>query len=463
MIRFFSDFISLIYILIVLSKYRILSDLGSIYLNFPSQIFIRVISFLFYPFSSLYSCNQSFDQRLINCLKELGPVYIKLGQILSTRPDLIGIEIASSLKLLQDNLPSFPTQEAKKIIKESLKKEIDEMFITFSNTPVAAASIAQVYKAYLTTGEVVAVKVLRPGIYSKYIKNIKLLYFFVRFLLKFLPKIKRLKLIEVVDVLKNTMTCELNMKLEAASYSEMLENFKQDYYVYIPKVYWEFTSEKVLTTEWVSGISIYEHQLIADQGISLKDISEKIVLMFFNQAYRDGFFHADLHPGNIVVLFDGRICLMDFGIMGRLSEVDRIAVAEILYGFLKKDYKNVARVHKCAGYIPKDSDLDLFSQYCRSVAEPIIGVPLKNVSLGKLLTQLFQITENFGMETQPQLLLLQKTMVLVEGISKSLNPEIDMWSLTEPWMKKWAAKNISLEAKVLRSCTNLLKQLINKL
>ncbi|KJV55865.1 2-polyprenylphenol 6-hydroxylase [Orientia chuto str. Dubai] len=461
MISFIKNVIALAVVLAKVSKYRILQNIDCTNLPLQFKTIIKIINFLFYPISLLHRNDQQYNARLTDCLKELGPAYIKLGQTLSTRPDLIGNKMANSLRILQDNLPPFSTEKAKKIIASCLKKEIDQIFSFFPTNVVVAASIAQVYKAQLITGEDVAVKVLRPNVQAEYFENIETLNFIAKLLLKFLPKIKRLKLLEVIDILRNSMINELDMRIEAASYSEMLDNLKSDHYIYIPKVYWEFTTEKVLTVEWINGVSIRKQQLIMDQSISLRSLSEKIILMFFNQAYRDGFFHADLHHGNILVLPDGKIGLVDFGIIGRLSEKDRIAVAEILYAFLERDYKKVAQIHLQAGYIPQNTNLDLFSQYCRSIAEPIIGLSLQNLSLGKLLAQLFMITETFGMETQPQLLLLQKTMIVVEGISRDLNPEINIWELMKPWMKKWAVKNISIEARLFRLLSSVLKKLVD--
>ena len=255
------------------------------------------------------------------------------------------------------------------------------------------------------------------------------------------------------------MNCELNLMMEAAAASRFADNFAGDDSIYVPKIYWNLTSEEIITLEWIDGISIYDTKSLIKNKLNPEDIAAKIAVIFFNQAYRDGFFHADLHPGNILVKPNGQIALIDFGIIGILSEDDRLAIAELLYAFLKRDYKLVASVHHRIGYIPKNTNLELFAQSCRAIAEPIIGKQIKNISIGNLLAQLFKVTEEFGMETQPQLLLLQKTMVVVEGIGQSLDPEINMWQLAEPWIKKWAIKNLSLEAKLLR----IAKKFINRI
>ena len=255
---------------------------------------------------------------------------------------------------------------------------------------------------------------------------------------------------------------ELDFTLEAASASEMRDNAKNDDDIIIPKVYWDFTSHDILTTQWIEGISIYDKKALQKAGLDTIDISAKIAVMFFGQAYRDGVFHADLHPGNIFVCKDGRIALVDFGIMGRLPEKDRLAVAEILHAFLKRDYIRVAQIHIDVGYVPANTDLTLFAQNCRAIGEPIVGMSSHEISVGKLLTQLFKMTKTFGMETQPQLLMIQKTTVVVEGIGRMLNPDMNLWKLAEPWIKKWAIKNISPEAKILRMVKRILQELEQK-
>ncbi len=474
-----SNFFNLIRIFRIISKKRILIDSRS-----PKYFrFIGYILALFSaPLSLFKKPHEDYGKRLIDCLSEHGPIYIKFGQTLSTRPDLVGAEIAGYLRLLQDKLPPFDGGVARKLIA-SLRGDIyvDEAisaskqkiathstnarndalpFLHFDDKPVAAASISQVHKAQLATGEYVAVKILRPGIHKKYNRDIKLLYFLAKIISKF-SKAKRLKPIKVVDKFHETMRFELDLRLEAAASSELMDNMRNDINVIIPKIYWDLTSENILTTEWLDGTSIYDTSLLKELGLEPAKIAQNFAVMFFNQAYRDGFFHADLHAGNILVNKQGKIILLDFGIMGRLKEKDRLAVAESLFGFLNRDYKLVAKVHLRAGYIPSNTDLDLFAQSCRAVTEPIVGTPTKNISIGKLLAHLFKITEDFGMEVQPELLLLQKTLIMVEGIGRQLDGNVNMWQLAEPWIKKWAVKNLSPEAKLLRLVKHYLDSLEN--
>jgi ubiquinone biosynthesis protein len=447
-------------ILGVISRYQILTHAGKINIPFKVKIVGKLLELIFYPVGLFRSPNKDFGYRLARCFRKLGPIYIKLGQTLSTRPDLIGVGVANELKYLQDRLPPFDGEIAKNIISKSLDKNIEELFLEFEEVAIAAGSISQVHKAKLHNGEDVAVKVLRPEIHKKYNNDIKLLYILARLSNKFFKKMKRLKPVEVIKIFETTMKQELNLKLEAAAASELADNFALDNEIYIPKVYWQYTTEEVLCIEWVNGTSIYDTNKLIEIGLDPLKVSKKIAIMFFNQAYRDGFFHADLHPGNIFVKDSGIVVLIDFGIMGRLKERDRLAVAEILAAFLSRDYKQVADIHIRVGYVPEDTDPYIFAQNCRAVCEPIVGLAIKDVSIGKLLLQLFKITEDFGMETQSQLLLLQKTMVIVEGIGQSLNPNINMWELAEPWIKKWGAKNISPEAKMLRVLKNMISDFI---
>lgn len=460
MLNFIKNILNLLFLLRTLSKYQLVTHPENIKFSKQIKFLGLLICFTTYPKNLFLKPKQTFGLRLANCFKELGPIYIKFGQTLSTRPDLVGKEVADHLKSLQDNLPAFSTKIAKEKIADSFGLPISEIFSSFHETPIAAASIAQVHKAKLITGEKVAVKILRPNITKIYNNDIIFLEFIASIIAKLSKRAKRLKLSEIIAVFRDSMNFELDLRLEASAASRFVDNFANDDTIYIPKVYWNLTTEEILTTEWIDGISIYDTKKLLENKLNLEELSTKIAVIFFNQSYRDGFFHADLHPGNILVKKNGQISLIDFGIVGILSEDDRLWVAEILYAFLHRDYKLVADVHYRAGYVPQNTNLELFSQYCRAVAEPIIGKQVKDISVGILLAQLFKVTEAFGMETQPQLLLLQKTMVIIEGIGHTLNPEVNMWQLAEPWIKKWAAKNLTPEAKLIRSLRKYLDKFL---
>ncbi len=448
----FKNLISSIILLKSLSKYQVITYTEQIKIPRKIQILAIIISLITYPKSFFCKPKEKLAVRITNLLQELGPIYIKFGQTLSTRPDLVGAEISNHLKALQDKLPPFDFEIVRKQFKEVFKTEISEIFAKFDKIPVAAASVAQVHKAtFLNNKEKeVAVKILRPNIRKKYAKDIIFLEFIAKLITKFIKKTSRLKLNEVINVFRRSMNYELNLRLEAASASRFADNFAGDDTIHIPEIYWHLTSEEIITLEWIDGISIYDQEKLKLHSLNRKEIAAKMAIIFFNQAYRDGFFHADLHPGNVLIRKNGQIVLIDFGITGILPEKDRLAVAELLYAFLQRDYKLVAKIHHDVGYIPENTDLELFAQYCRTIAEPVLGLKIKDISIGNLLSQLFKVTEEFGMETQPQLLLLQKTMVVVEGIGQSLDPDINMWQLAEPWIKKWAIKNLTPEAKILR-------------
>jgi ubiquinone biosynthesis protein len=418
--------------------------------------FIRLIKIIFifaiHRVWVLKNPKQITDIKIANkftkTLELLGPAFIKFGQVLSTRPDIVGEVLASSLGKLQDKLPEFSYIEAKKAIEKEFGKNIEVIFKQFDKKPIAAASIAQVHKAILYNDIVVAVKILRPNIKKTIKQDIKLFYFFAKLLEKFVVKSRRLKPVQVVDIFAETITTELDLRFEAASADLMRENFLYDDSVIIPKIEWEFTGENILTMDWVEAIPIYDKEKLIAAGINLKDLAAKLAISFFNQAYRDGFFHADMHPGNLLVTKEGKIALIDFGIMGFLNNQDKIYVAEILRGFLNKDYDHVAQIHFDAGYIPSDQSKEKFSLVLRSIGEPIVGLAVNQISIGKLLAQLFQVTAKFKMETQPQLLLLQKTMVIIEGVGSMLDKDVNMWELAKPWMEEWAKENLGLQARL---------------
>ncbi|MFO0998010.1 MAG: 2-polyprenylphenol 6-hydroxylase [Alphaproteobacteria bacterium] len=388
-------------------------------------------------------------QRLALAIQGLGPSFIKFGQLLSTRSDLLGEEVASDLSELQDKLPPFPGASARRIIAQELGKPVEAIFSHFEETPVAAASIAQVHMAVTAEGEDVAVKILRPGIEEAFAQDLDLFYWLAEIAEWTGGGImRRLKPVEVVRTMADTVALEMDLRFEAAAASELSENFAGDPTFRVPRIDWSRTSKRVLTLERVSGIPIDEREAIIAAGHDPRTIIAQAAAALFQQAFRDGFFHADLHPGNLFVDRSGHIVAIDFGIMGRLDLKTRNYLAEMLIGFLSADYRAAAEAHFKAGYVPANKSVAAFTQACRSIAEPILGRPLAEISLARLLGQLFQVAETFEMETQPQLLLLQKTMLVAEGVGRSLDPTVNMWELARPLIEAWMVENRGPQAKL---------------
>ena len=383
--------------------------------------------------------NISDEERLCKSIQSMGTSFIKLGQFLSTRPDIIGDKLALNLEKLQDRVPPFSTDTAKQILKRNLGEENYNLIINFSE-PVAAASIAQVHKAQINdngTIKDVAIKILRPNIKKIFNDQIEALMLLAYIIENLNNKTKRLRLVEVVFLLKQITNHEMDLRFEAAAANEYAENTKNDVGFSVPKIYWNFTSEEVLTLDWVEGISIRERNKLEEKNINIKLIASDVIQHFLRHAVRDGFFHADMHQGNLFINENGQIVPVDFGIMGRVDKINRRFLAEILYGFIQRDYKKVAEVHILAGLVPKNTQMESLSQALRSIGEPIFGQKVKDISGGKLLKQLFDITEKFNMQTQPQLLMLQKTMVVVEGVARKLNPDTNIWDTSKPVLEKW--------------------------
>ncbi len=419
-----------------------------------------IVSYLFAPFKTIaqnFTSSKKINIHII--IEQLGPIFIKFGQSIATRPDLVGKDIALSLSNLQDKLQPFSFVLAKEIIERELRQKFSDIFDSFNEDPVAAASIAQVHKAYLKNGRQVAVKILRPDIERIYKKDIAMLYSIARIFNQFVPSFRRLRLIEAVNIFEKTMKFELNLVNEAAACSELANNLKQDKGVKIPEIFWDYSTSSVLVLEWIDGFSIYDLEKIAEYKLHKETIIKNLVVTFLNQAFRDGFFHADMHPGNLLVTKEGELAFVDFGIIGRLSEKDRFGLAEILHSIIKKDYKRVAEIHVEIGYIPRETNIMDFALAARAAAEPVAGKQIDKISIGHLLENLFKIIADFGMETQPQLILMQKTIVIVEGIAKNLNEEVNVWQLAEPWVQKWASQNISFDAKIYRLVKSLVKDL----
>ncbi|MDP7541375.1 MAG: 2-polyprenylphenol 6-hydroxylase [Candidatus Pelagibacter bacterium] len=408
--------------------------------------------------------NLSNEERLCNSIQDMGTTFIKLGQFLSTRPDIIGEELSKQFEKLQDKLPPFSTFEARKMIKKDLGKEIYNSIINFTE-PIAAASVAQVHKAQINDDKIikdVAIKILRPNIKKIFNEEIDALMLLAYFVESIIEKTKRLKLVEVVFLLKEITNHEMDLRLEAAAANEFVENTKNDLGFHVPKIYWNYTSESVLTLDWVEGISIREKDILEKNNINTEKLATDIIQHFLRHAVRDGFFHADMHEGNLLIDSDGQIVPIDFGIMGRLDKLNKRYLAEILFGFIQRDYKKVAEIHLVAGLVPKDIQIDNFAQALRSIGEPIFGHSEKDISGGKLLTQLFDITEKFNMQTQPQLLLLQKTMVVVEGVARKLNVNTNIWETSKPVLENWLKETkdpINAITDTLKDSAEVLKRL----
>ncbi len=387
-------------------------------------------------------------QRLSLALQALGPSFIKAGQALSTRADLIGDDIARDLTELQDDLPPFASSIARRTVEEQLGAPVDVLFRSFEEEAVAAASIAQVHFAVTQDGQDVAVKILRPGIEKAFARDIDLMYWLAALIERRLPQYKRLKPMAVVKTFADTIQVELDLRFEAAAAEELRANSKDDPDFYVPQVYWNFIAKRVLVTERIHGISAGDIEGLKAAGIDLHRTMEHAARAFFNQVFRDGFFHADMHPGNLFVLPDGRLAPVDFGIMGRIDHESQLILAQILWAFLQGDYLEVARLHREAGYIPPHVSIEQFAQAARAVGSPIMGKALNEISVGRLLGQLLSIAQTFEMEAQPHLLLLQKTMMTAEGVGRGLNPGINMWQLSEPLIRDWAAEHLSGPARV---------------
>ena len=457
-----------LYILFKLGRKLAKSDALSIFTKFHNPpIGIKI---LFYLLSLSFSkkdnsfVNETEGERLSNSLQSMGTTFIKLGQFLATRPDIIGEKLSKQLESLQDRLPPFELSKAKEIIKKDLGEDNFNSIINLSE-PVAAASIAQVHKAQINdngTIKDVAIKILRPNIKKIFNEEIDALMLFAFLTESIVKKTKRLKLVEVVYLLKEITNLEMDLRFEAAAANEYSENTKNDSGFQVPRIYWNFTSENVMTLDWVEGVSIRETEELEKRNIDTKKIASDIIQHFLRHAVRDGFFHADMHQGNIFINNSGQIVPIDFGIMGRLDDLSKKFLAEILYGFIKRDYKKVAEVHLTAGLVPKEVPVDDLAQALRSIGEPIFGQSIKDISGGKLLKQLFDVTEKFNMQTQPQLLMLQKTMVVVEGVARRLNPETNIWETSRPVLEKWLKETkdpITTLNETLKNSAEVIKRL----
>ena len=390
---------------------------------------------------------QNKGDGLSESLQSLGPTWIKMGQFLSTRPDIIGNKLSEHLRELQDSLPPFDQKFVDEALIESFGEDFKKKFKKIEE-PIAAASIAQVHKAIIDVDGIlktVALKVLRPKIETKIKRDLKDFYLAAKILESFSSEARRLRVIDVVRTLEESLSMEIDLRLEAAAQSEIIENTKEDRFIEIPEVFWDLTSKNILTTEWVDANSSKNLEEIKKKNIEFNVVGENIMKTFLILAIRDGFFHADMHQGNLFIKDDATIIPVDFGIMGRLNIESRKYLLEILSGFVKKDYKKISDIHFEAGYIPENQDRNKFAQALRAIGEPIQGQDSKSISMGHLLSQLLEVTGQFNMKTQPQLLLLQKTMVVTEGVAREFNPDLNIWSLSEPILDNLSAiKNFDL-------------------
>ncbi len=388
-------------------------------------------------------------QRLAAALQEAGPSFIKFGQALSTRSDLLGEEFSSDLSQLQDSLAPFPAQLVHATIKSEFSKNVDEIFDKFDDIPVAAASIAQVHFAVTKEGREVAVKILRPNIEDAFQRDIDLFLWIASLVEAAKPEYRRLRPVEAIQTLAESIKLEMDLRFEAAAAAELGVNMENIEGFNVPSIYWKLTGQRVLTTERVHGIPIDDITALRAAGHDTNKLLEKSANAFFMQVFRDGFFHADMHPGNMFVCANGGLTAVDFGIMGRLDKKTRRHLGELLLAFLTRDYRRAAEIHFEAGWIGQEQSVDTFTQACCSIAEPILDLPQNEISIAKLLGQLFSIAKTFNMETQPQLLLLQKTMLTAEGTGRKLNPQANMWMMSKPLVENWMVSNLGPEARLI--------------
>lgn len=391
-------------------------------------------------------------------LTALGPAYIKFGQVLSTRPDVVGEELAVQMRVLQDKLPAFPIEVAKTTVTQELGRPADQVFSEFSES-VAAASIAQVHQATIAvSGEVVAVKVLRPGIEKAFRKDIDAFFLAAEMIELLSPASRRLRPTEVITHFEGVVMGELDLRLESSAASEFAANTGDDTGFTLPAVKWDLSARRVMTLGWADGVPLGDNDAIDNAGHDRSVLASRVLELFLKHALRDGYFHADMHQGNLKVAANGDIIAYDFGIMGHIDEYTRRVYAEILFGFIRRDYKRVAEVHFEAGYVPADRDVEEFSRALRAVGEPIFGMDSTHISMGRLLNYLFDVTERFGMETRTELILLQRTMVVVEGVARSLDPHMNIWQVARPVVEEYikgsigpaaVARDLGKTAKVL--------------
>jgi len=404
--------------------------------------------------------------RVRETLEDLGPIFIKFGQMLSTRRDLLADDIADELQKLQDCVPPFPGSQAKAIIEKAFDQSVDDLFAEFEHEPLASASIAQVHAGVLKTGENIVVKVLRPNVFPVIKRDISLLYIIAELAAKYSTQLKRLRPVEVVAEYEKTILDELDLMREAANASQLRRNFEGSTELYVPEIYWGFVRKNVLVMERIYGVPIRNTRELEEKNTNMERLAALGVKIFFTQVFDHNFFHADMHPGNIFVDIDDpeypQYIAVDFGIIGTLSPVDKRYLAENFLAFFQRDYNKVAKLHVESGWVPSHTRVDEFESAIRSVCEPIFERPLKEISFGQLLLRLFQTARRFNMEVQPQLVLLQKTLLNIEGLGRQLYPDLDLWKTAKPFLERWLEEQVGARA-MLRNIKEDMPYLVEKL
>lgn len=445
----------------VLARYRLDTVFDQVPLPWYMRLCLRLL-----PWRYFIAVKRPQGERLRLALEALGPVFIKFGQMLSTRRDLLPDEIALELQRLQDQVPPFPGEEARLIVEKALGQSVNELFTRFDSQPLASASVAQVHVARLHSGRDVVVKVVRPGIERTIRKDVDLLYTFAQLLQWAWPEGRRLRPVEVVREYEQTIFDELDLRKEAANGSQLRRNFEQSEILYIPEIFWDLTRRSVLVMERIEGIPVADVAQLQAQNTDMKALAERGVEIFFTQVFRDSFFHADMHPGNIFVSRENpsqpQYLAVDFGIVGSLTPEDQNYLARNFLAFFKRDYRQVAQLHIDSGWVPPDTNLYAFETAIRSVCEPIFEKPLKDISFGQVLLGLFQTARRFNMEVQPQLVLLQKTLLNVEGLGRQLYPELDLWKTGKPYLETWMKNRVGPKA-LLRTVKEQAPEWLDKL
>lgn len=429
--------------------------------------FLRPFNFIYHlsPWNWGKQETRPRGERIRLALEELGPIFIKFGQMLSTRRDLLPDDIADELTRLQDRVPPFSSQQARAIIETAYGKPVTEVFQRFATDPMASASIAQVHAAQLWDGTEVVVKVLRPGIEKTIRQDVGLMYVMARLMQRYWKEARRLRPVEVVAEYEKTIVDELDLMREAANASQIRRNFEGNPTLYVPEIYWDYTHPNVMVMERIDGIPVGDIPRLRELGVNFKRLGELGVETFFTQVFRHNFFHADMHPGNIFVdatnPHNPHYMAVDFGIVGTLSPADKRYLAENFYAFFNRDYKRVAELHVESGWVPPTTRVDEFESAIRAVCEPIFNLPIKDISFGHFLLRLFQTARRFNMEVQPQLVLLQKTLLNIEGLGRQLYPDLDLWSTAKPFIERWMDEQVGVRALLNGVKVNLPKFLEN--